>query len=80
MSTAPLRPSPVREAVIKTGFILESDRERIFHALLGDVTAFAPGDLARACLEEVATRDLEAIEPIIESIVRRNVETCEVKR
>lgn len=55
--------------------ICECDRKRLFDALLGDVSMFPPGDLARQVLEEAAARDLQAIEPIIEEILcgTRNV-------
>jgi hypothetical protein len=64
---------------MEENLILESDREQLFHALLGDVSALAPDDVARKCLEDVAVRDLQAIEPIIETMLRRS-KNLEVQR
>lgn len=51
----------------------DSQRKAIFDALLGDVSMFAPGDIARSTLEESAARQLEAIEPLIEAMLKEQV-------
>jgi hypothetical protein len=47
----------------------DEQRKRIYEALLGDVSMFAAGDLARQTLEESALKQLEAVEPLIEKML-----------
>lgn len=51
--------------------IPEDYRDRLYTALLGAIDRIPEGDEARLILEEVAARDLDSIEPIIEELLDR---------
>ena len=44
-------------------------RQLVFAKLLGDVSMFQPGDIARTVLEEVALRQLNDLESVIDEIL-----------
>jgi hypothetical protein len=53
--------------------LTDEERDKIFHALLGDVSMLAPKDPARVLLEEVAARMLEDIAPVLNTIIERRL-------
>jgi hypothetical protein len=48
--------------------IIDRYRDRLYHALLGDISVLPPG-AAREALEHIAVLDLAAIQPILEDMV-----------
>jgi len=51
--------------------VTDPQRKAIFDVLLGDVSMFPPGDIARKTLEESALAQLNAIEPIVDAMLLR---------
>ena len=47
----------------------DAERKSIYAKLLGDVSMFQPGDIARTVLEEVALRQLNDLESVIDEIL-----------